>query len=556
MDKVTLSKFEDYKKAGYALYPHKLYHDISIEDYVKKYNGQTKAGDVYDGKSTSHTEDISEDLKDIGVSMESFKTKLPQIIHSLSGRVMLKRKASGKLVFYTIVEEGHEVQVMAKIDYYGDKDHFKHFNKAVSRGSYIWVQGYVAKTKKGELSIAPIKMEIMAPCYRPLPKHSGIADPDIRARNRHLDLIVNKHSFDTFRKRSLIVSQIRNYFLKNGYLDVETAILAQKAGGATAKPFKTHHNDLDQDMVMRISPELFLKQLVIGGLERVFEIGKQFRNETIDTTHNPEFTTLESYVAKDDYFDLMKMCEEMISEVVMAVNGSHKVTYHLTSLEDSKVEIDFTPPFKRVDMMDELEKHLGQLPKEWDSDEAFTFFKTKCEENKIELGKPVTLAKMIDKLVGHFIEPACANPTFITNHPVVMSPLAKGHRKDPRKTERFELFVCKFEVANAYTELNDPFTQKERFEAQSKDRDAGDEEVPEKDMEFVEALEYGLPPTAGFGMGIDRLTMLLTDRCNIQDVILFPARTEKTEEPKNIPIRRKKKREKERERERERERQR
>jgi len=529
MDNTILSKFEAYKNEGYSLYPHKLHHNISIKEYIKKYDIQSKAGDIYDGESTSHTENISDDLKEIGISMESFKTKLPQIIHSLSGRVMLKRKASSKLVFYTIVEENHSVQVMAKIDYYKDKDQYMHFNKAVSRGSYIWAQGYLAKTKKGELSIIPIKMEIMAPCYRLLPKYSGIVDPDIRARNRHLDLILNKYSFETFRKRSLIISHIRNYFLKNGYLDVETAILAQKAGGATAKPFKTYHNDLNQNMVMRISPELFLKQLVIGGFERVFEIGKQFRNETIDTTHSPEFTTLESYVAKDDYFDLMTMCEKMITEVVMTVNGSHKVTYHLTPSENSKVDIDFTPPFKRIDMMDELEKHLGKLPTNWNSDKAFTFFKLKCNECKIELSEPVTLAKMIDKLVGHFIEPNCTNPTFIINHPVVMSPLAKEHRDDPRKTERFELFICKFEVANAYTELNNPFVQKERFESQSKDRDAGDEEVPEKDMDYVAALEYGLPPTAGFGMGIDRLTMLLTDNCNIQNVILFPARSNKTE---------------------------
>lgn len=299
-------------------------------------------------------------------------------------------------------------------------------------------------------------------------------------------------------------------------------------GGATAKPFETFHNDLNMKLYMRVAPELYLKMLIVGGMDRVFEIGKQFRNEGIDLTHNPEFTTCEFYWAYCDYEDLMQVTEDMLSGMVFAIHGSHKIMYHPNGPEDKDtvIELDFTPPFKRIPMMKGLEEALQMaLPKgkALETEETREFFDKLCKEKDIECANPRSTSRLIDKLVGALLEVNCKDPTFIIDHPQIMSPLAKWHRNELGLTERFELFCNYHEIVNAYTELNDPVVQLEAFKSQAQAKEAGDDEAQCIDPNFVTALEYGLPPTAGWGMGIDRITMLLTDSNNIKEVLLFPA---------------------------------
>ncbi|ESQ40568.1 hypothetical protein EUTSA_v10015509mg, partial [Eutrema salsugineum] len=305
---------------------------------------------------------------------------------------------------------------------------------------------------------------------------------------------------------------------------VETPMLHMIPGGAAARPFMTDHNDLNIKQYMRISPELHLKQLVVGGLDRVYEIGKQFRNEGIDLIHNPEFTTCEFYMAYADYHDLMEMTEDMLSGMVKELTGGYKVKFHANGYNKEPIEIDFTPPFRRIDMIADLEKMANlNIPKYLASEEANKYLIDACARFDVECAHPMTSARLLDKLVGHFLEGTCVNPTFIMNHPEIMSPLAKSHRSIKGLTERFELFINQHEICNAYTELNDPVVQRQRFADQLKDRQSGDDEAMAMDEAFCTALEYGLPPTGGWGLGIDRLAMLLTDSQNIKEVILFPA---------------------------------
>jgi len=354
-------------------------------------------------------------------------------------------------------------------------------------------------------------------------EHFGYKDQEQRHRNRFLDLIMNDSTRNTFITRTKIVKAIRKYLDDRDFLEVQTPMMNKIAGGATARPFKTYHNELDMELYMRIAPELYLKELVVGGLERVYEIGRQFRNEGIDLTHNPEFTTCEFYMAYADYNDVLNMTEELVSELVKEVTGSYETVYHTQSGE--VYNVNWARPWRRVEMIPALEEATGEKwppATELHTAETNEFLKKVLKKVNVDCSEPRTNSRMIDKLVGEFIEETAINPTFIIGHPEVMSPLAKYHRDIPGLCERFEAFVCKKEICNAYTELNDPFDQRLRFEEQANQKAAGDDEAQLIDETFCQSLEYGLPPTGGWGMGIDRLVMFLTDHYTIKEVLTFP----------------------------------
>ena len=494
-----LEEIDDLRSKGINPYPHKFNVTTSFKDYITKYS-------KVENGSRHH--------------------EFPE---SVAGRIKEKRNAGKNLCFITFESNGDRLQVIFDrreyINHLENKTiepyEFKELCNRFHRGDIIGINGFAGKSIKGELSIYALDIVLLTPCFKFLPKDTyGLKDVDMRVQKRYLDLIANRDSRDVFVTRSKIIKEIRNYLDAKDFMEVSTPILSSQAGGAAAKPFITHHNDLDQEMYMRVAPELFLKKLVVGGLDRVYEIGPQFRNESIDTTHLPEFTSLEFYLAYADYNDLMNMTEEMLYNIVTNINSKPQIEYNVT--DDKQVTIDFTPPYKRIDMIPELEKYLGKLPEDFSTEQSRNLLDKLCQDNSVDCSHPRTSGRLLDKLVGHFIEPQCINPTFIINHPVVMSPLAKQHRDNPQLTERFELFVNKFEISNAFTELNSHTIQKERFEQQQKDKQDGDIESMPKDDEFIEALKYGLPPTAGYGMGIDRLTMILTNRDSIRDVILFP----------------------------------
>lgn len=429
---------------------------------------------------------------------------------SVAGR-MMTRRGKGKAGFAHLQDREGQIQIYVRKDQVGD-DAYEIFKHA-DLGDFFGVTGQIMKTDTGEVTIKATEFTILSKALRPLPdKYHGLTNIEQRYRQRYLDLISNRESFDRFMKRSQIISEIRRYLDGNGYIEVETPVLHNEAGGAAARPFTTHHNALDIDLYLRIALELHLKRLIVGGMEKVYEIGRVFRNEGIDTTHNPEFTMLEAYTAYTDYRDVMNLTEGIIRNAAEKVLGTARITY------DGQA-VDLESDFKRVHMVDAIKEQTGvDFWKEMTLDEALAIAK----EHNVEVTDAMSVGHVINEFFEEFVEETLTQPTFVYGHPVEVSPLAKKNPEDPRFTDRFELFIIGREFANAFTELNDPIDQRERFEAQEKERELGNDEAHGVDEDFLEALEYGMPPTGGLGIGIDRLVMLLTDAQSIRDVLLFP----------------------------------
>ncbi|AOC58052.1 MULTISPECIES: lysine--tRNA ligase [Bacillus] len=441
-------------------------------------------------------------------SKEDLEEKSTQV--TIAGRMMTKR-GKGKAGFAHIQDLEGQIQIYVRKDSVGEEAY--ELFKSSDLGDIIGVTGMVFKTNVGELSIKATSFEVLTKALRPLPdKYHGLKDVEQRYRQRYLDLIVNPESKQTFIMRSKIIQSMRRYLDSKGYLEVETPTMHSIPGGASARPFITHHNALDMPLYMRIAIELHLKRLIVGGLEKVYEIGRVFRNEGVSTRHNPEFTMIELYEAYADYKDIMNLTENLIAHIAEEVLGT-------TTIQYGEDEIDLKPEWKRLHMVEAVKEATGvDFWQEMSVEEA----KQYAADHGIEITKNMTVGHIINEFFEQKVEETLVQPTFIYGHPVEISPLAKKNPEDPRFTDRFELFIVRREHANAFTELNDPIDQRERFEAQLKEREEGNDEAHLMDDDFVEALEYGMPPTGGLGIGIDRLIMLLTNSPSIRDVLLFP----------------------------------
>ncbi|OPX35632.1 lysine--tRNA ligase [candidate division KSB1 bacterium 4484_188] len=439
---------------------------------------------------------------------------------SVAGRIMSNRRM-GKAAFFHIQDFHGRIQIYLKKDVVGEQK-FEMY-KLLDIGDTVGISGQVFKTRTGEVSIYCKNIELLSKSLRPLPivkekevdgekiVYDPFSDKELRYRQRYVDLIVNPEVREVFIKRSKIVTALRNFLNQRGYLEVETPILQPIYGGATARPFVTHHNALDMKLYMRIADELYLKRLIVGGFDGVYEFAKDFRNEGIDRFHNPEFTQMELYVAFQDYLWMMNLTEEMISGVAREITGDMKIVYR-------ENEIDLTPPWRRLPLFEGIKEYAGVDMSQMDREQL----KDAAENLGIAVEDAWGAGKIIDEVFGEFVEPKLIQPTFVIDYPLEMSPLAKKHRDNPRLVERFEPIIAGKEIGNAFSELNDPLDQRDRFEAQMELRALGDEEAQVMDDDFIRALEYGMPPTAGLGVGIDRLVMLLTDSPSIRDVIFFP----------------------------------
>jgi lysyl-tRNA synthetase class 2 len=429
---------------------------------------------------------------------------------SVAGRLMLHR-SFGKLQFGTLQDQSGAIQLFVDRVTLGDEgaDRFAR----VDLGDWLGASGVIMTTRKGELSVRVDDFVVLQKSLRPLPeKWHGLHDIELRSRRRYLDLMVNDEARTVARARAVVIGELRRQFESRGFVEVETPVLLREATGATARPFATHHHALGMDMYLRIATELFLKRLVVGGMEKVFEIGRIFRNEGVDSTHNPEFTMLEAYQALADYTDMMTLVEEVIPEVARVVTGDTKFTYQGR-------EIDLTPPIRRMTMAELVSERLGQ-PVDLDTDRDE--LAARAGKLGIEVEESWSPARLVSEIYEEAVEAEIWEPTFVTHQPVEVSPLARRNPGDPRLADRFELVVAGSEYANAFSELNDPDDQRERFEAQAAARAAGDLGAHPVDEDYLLALEYGLPPTGGLGIGVDRLVMLLTDQAHIREVILFP----------------------------------
>lgn len=441
---------------------------------------------------------------------------------TIAGRIM-QRRIMGKASFFELQDSKGSIQVYLNRDVIcegEDKTLYNTvFKKLLDIGDFVGIKGDAFLTKTGELSVRASELTILSKSIRPLPvvkekdgkTYDAFTDPELRYRQRYVDLIVNPQVKDVFLKRAKIISTMRNMFNEHGYLEVETPILQPIPGGASARPFVTHHNTLDMPLYLRVANELYLKRLIVGGFEGVYEFAKDFRNEGMDRTHNPEFTVMEIYVAYKDYNWMMEFTEKMLEKIAIELHGT-------TEVKIGNNEVDFKAPFRRLTMIDAIKEHTGIDITGMDEAQL----RGVCKDLEVDVDESFGKGKMIDEIFGEKAEAHMIQPTFITDYPVEMSPLCKKHRDNPELTERFELMVNGKELANAYTELNDPIDQLERFQDQLKLTEKGDDEAMFIDMDFVRALEYGMPPTSGMGIGIDRLTMFMTGQDSIQDVLFFP----------------------------------
>ncbi len=439
---------------------------------------------------------------------------------SVAGRLMARRD-HGKSAFAELLDEMGRIQIYVRRDTVGERQ----FDlwKLLDIGDFVGVEGPVFKTRTGEMTVKARGLELLSKAVRPLPVpkeevkdgqrivHDAFSDPELRYRRRYLDLMLNPDVKDVFRKRTATFSAIRNFFDARGFLEADTPVLQPLYGGASARPFTTHHHALDMKLYLRISNELYLKRLIVGGFERVYEFSRDFRNEGIDRTHNPEFTMLEAYQAYADYTDMMELTESLFASVAESVTGATTVVYQ-------GKEIDLGPPWRRMTLLDAI-KAYGNFDV---SDASEEELREICRDLELEVDSRAQRGHLLNEIFEAVVQPHLIQPTFITDYPVEMSPLAKRHREHPELTERFEPFICGWEAANAFSELNDPIDQRKRFEHQAALRESGDEEAQVLDADFLRAMEYGMPPTGGMGFGVDRLVMLLTDARSIRDVILFP----------------------------------
>lgn len=448
-----------------------------------------------------HAADIAEQFEELSAN---------ETIVRLAGRVMAIR-GHGKTCFMDLMDKSGRIQLYVRKDAIGEENYA--LIKMMDIGDIVGVSGTVFRTHMGELSIKAVSLEMLSKSLRPLPeKWHGLKDIEMRYRQRYVDLIVNPEVRDTFVKRSQIIKSVREILDNRDFLEVETPIMHSIAGGAAARPFITYHNALDMQLYMRIAPELYLKRLIVGGMERVYELGRVFRNEGIDIKHNPEFTIVEIYQAFADYKDMMELTETIVSQTAQKVLGTMKITYE-------GQEIDLTPPWNRMTMIEAVAKYTGQdFTGVTDIEEARKMAAT----INVPIEKTYGIGKIINACFEEHVEDKLIQPTFITGHPKEISPLAKSSVENPEITDRFEGFIYAREICNGFTELNDPIDQRERFVKQVEERKAGDDEAHMMDEDFVNALEYGLPPTGGLGIGIDRLVMFLTDSTSIRDVLFFP----------------------------------
>ncbi len=485
LEQTRLAKADELRQMGVSPYPHFLKRELKISEFKSEFGY----------------------IKDLPQSERKATKEV-----TIAGRIKLKRVA-GKSTFANIEDESDNIQIYYSLASIGEEDYAK-FKKNLEVGDIILVKGYAFITQTGEFSLHASHITLATKAISPLPeKFHGLTDIETRYRQRYLDMIMNRDVRDDFLKRSIIISTIRRFFEERGFLEVETPMMHPIAGGANAKPFITHHNALGVDRYLKIAPELYLKRLIVGGMEAVFEMNRCFRNEGMDLTHNPEFTSIEFYWAWHDYFEAMDLTEELFATLLDRLNLDKVIEF------DGQ-NIDFSKPFRRIKYLDAIVE-IGGIDR--DIINSKDRILAKLKEDKFEANDKLDLGHLQAELFDNYVESKLINPTFITDFPISISPLSRRSDKDPEIAQRFELFIAGRELANAFNELNDPIDQYKRFEAQIQSKDAGNDEAHEMDEDYCVALGYGMPPTVGWGLGVDRLVMLLLNKKSIRDVILFPA---------------------------------